>query len=353
MVGGREQALRALQEAIRLGEAAGGMTNLAGWFNTVAGTYLESGEFGLSQLYCARGLEVAERQGDILRTMFLTSTRGCIAFYTGNWSQALADFKWVEDLSRELGASRAYLGALHGLATLYLAQGEQDTASQYLEEGRALAEQTHNLGGVRQTACLLAERDVLEGRPDLACARLVPLLDRPGLEEVDVDPLLVYLAWATLEQGDEATADQVVTQVVRRLRADNRRLTLVDALRVQAMIATRQRCWAKAEQALEEGLALARGMPYPYAEARLLHVSGALHAQKGEPEPAHQRLEEALAIFRRLGARKDVERVEQATAELLLLSAPDTVASTVITAGIRHSKGSRPPQPPRGQQRRA
>ena len=62
--------------------------------------------------------------------------------------------------------------------------------------------------------------------------------------------------------------------------------------------------------------ALARGMPYPYAEARLLHVYGLLHAEQGEPEPARERQEAALAIFRRLGARKDIERVEQDIAAL-------------------------------------
>jgi hypothetical protein len=51
-------------------------------------------------------------------------------------------------------------------------------------------------------------------------------------------------------------------------------------------------------------------MPYPYGEARLLHVYGQMHVAKGEPGPARQRLEAALAIFRRLGARKDAERVE-------------------------------------------
>jgi hypothetical protein len=53
-------------------------------------------------------------------------------------------------------------------------------------------------------------------------------------------------------------------------------------------------------------------MPYPYAEARLLHAGGLLHAGKGEPEQARQRLMDALAIFRRLGARPDAERAEQA-----------------------------------------
>src|SRR5437773_770097 len=40
------------------------------------------------------------------------------------------------------------------------------------------------------------------------------------------------------------------------------------------MVATRQQRWEDAEQALQEGLSLARSMPYPYAEARLLHVYG-------------------------------------------------------------------------------
>jgi hypothetical protein len=93
-------------------------------------------------------------------------------------------------------------------------------------------------------------------------------------------------------------------------------LALVDALRVHAMVAMQQQHWEDAAGALEEGLALARRMPYPYAEGRLLYVYGELHTQKGEPGPARERLEAALAIFRRLGARKDVERAEQAIGAL-------------------------------------
>jgi hypothetical protein len=52
-------------------------------------------------------------------------------------------------------------------------------------------------------------------------------------------------------------------------------------------------------------------MPYPYAEARLLHLSGRLQAQVGKPEAAQQQLMAALAIFQRLGARKAIEQVEQ------------------------------------------
>ena len=43
---------------------------------------------------------------------------------------------------------------------------------------------------------------------------------------------------------------------------------------------------------------------------------GEMHLQRGEPPQARERLEAALAIFRRLGARKDIERVEQMLATL-------------------------------------
>ena len=97
-----------------------------------------------------------------------------------------------------------------------------------------------------------------------------------------------------------------------RARVGGYRLALVDALRVQAMIAIRQERWAEAEAALEEGLSLAQDMPYPYVEARLLHVYGEMHLQKGESGLARERLEAALTIFWRLGARKDAERAQEA-----------------------------------------
>jgi hypothetical protein len=52
-------------------------------------------------------------------------------------------------------------------------------------------------------------------------------------------------------------------------------------------------------------------MPYPHGEGRLLELYGRLHLASGEPTSARERLEAALAIFRRLGACKDAERTDQ------------------------------------------
>jgi tetratricopeptide (TPR) repeat protein len=210
------------------------------------------------------------------------------------------------------------------LGRLSLAEGAWDDASRYLEESLALSERSGAVLTVLwQAQTVLSEGDILVGRPDLARGRLAPLLAGAGQRpwpvpffQFSIAQALAILAWAHLELGDVAAADEVVGQAIMRARAINYRLAWVNALRVQAMVRICQEHWDEAERALEEGLTMARSLPYPYGEARLLHLYGQMHAQKGEPVPARERLKDALAIFRRLGARKDAERAEQALTTL-------------------------------------
>jgi hypothetical protein len=194
-------------------------------------------------------------------------------------------------------------------------EGRWEAAAHYLEESVAVG----IIGPFSWTLfapSVLAECDLLEGNAGSARARLAPLLATADHGEADVSLLLAPYAWAHLELGDVAEAAAIIGPSIAQAHTQNDRLTLVDALRVQALLAIRKQRWTAAEQALEEGLTLARGMPHPYAEARLLHLYGALHMQKGEPEQVRARLEGARAIFRRIGARRDIERVEHEMAAL-------------------------------------
>ncbi len=127
---------------------------------------------------------------------------------------------------------------------------------------------------------------------------------------------MAVLAQARLELGALEEAARLLRQGVACARAGHERLPLVDLLRVQAMLATRQEQWSEAETALEEALSLCRSMPCPYAEAKALYVYGLLHTAKGEPEPARARLKAALAICGWLGERLYAERIEEALARL-------------------------------------
>jgi tetratricopeptide (TPR) repeat protein len=252
----------------------------------------------------------------------------------GDWEQAHRHFEQAAALSRTAGTSWFSCYPPLWLGWLRLAEGAWEEASRYLEEGARLAERTADPEAVRRAQGLLAERDLLEGHPGAARSRLGPLLGGLGMGAAD-GPILSLLAWAHLELGELAAAEQVAAQALAQMRVDDDRLDLVDALRVQAMVALRQERWTEAEAALREGLSLARDMPYPYAEARLLQVYGELHLHKAEPEPARERLEAALAIFQRLGARRDAVCTEQALSTLPTAPPPDAAVQAMASTRQR------------------
>jgi tetratricopeptide (TPR) repeat protein/transcriptional regulator with XRE-family HTH domain len=314
-----EEALSALTEASRLAEAVGDLDTLCSALDLMGCVHEESGEFGPARRYTERALAAAERQGDPALLVYLMTRHGFSNFLSGEWDQAHADYAQALALSRQIGDSWVSPFPLHDLGRLCLAEGTWAEAGAYLEESCTLATRIGNLAPLRWAQLVLAERDVLDGHPGAACARLRPLLDRPGMEEQQVVHLLPTLAWAHLEGGDVEQAAAVVEQGVRRARAGSYRRALVEALRVQVLVCTLQQRWMEAAHSVEEGLALARSMPHPYAESRLLHVYGEMYVKKGEAEAARARLEAALAIFRRLGAHGYIERVER---ELLSLVHP-------------------------------
>lgn len=128
--------------------------------------------------------------------------------------------------------------------------------------------------------------------------------------------ILPYVAWAHLELGEARAAARFAEQGVARATREQNRLTLVDALRLQGLVASRLGDWHGATRALEDALALSRAMPYPYAEAKALYLLGRLRAEHGERHQGRQHLEAALAILGRLGERLYAERAERTLAAL-------------------------------------
>jgi transcriptional regulator with XRE-family HTH domain/tetratricopeptide (TPR) repeat protein len=345
MVGRVEEGMRAIEHTIHVGEEAGGMTNLAGWYAMLADACLQRGEVARSQELIARGHAIAEQQNNPLRLLNTTVSRAAIAFCTGEWSQAQTDYVWVRDTARQMEMPLRMVRAQVGLGRLFVARGEWEAASQELDEAIVIASQIDNVHELRSASLLLAERDLLAGQPATTLARLVALREHSDPQGRYIDDLPVWLAWAKAELGDLAEARALITQAITAMRADNRQVALMDGLRVQALVAMKQERWTEAGTALAEGVAVARGIGYPYAEGRLLHLRGVLHgaragfqriAQAGEP------LQAALAIFQRLGARRDAAEVA-----LALQALPSPAAQAVSVMPLLPRRAARQAPAPR------
>lgn len=269
------------------------------------------GEFDIAQSYLTQALSVAERYGDPAVAAQVITLRSDIAFRTGDWERAKADSELALGLIRNIGHSWCSMWPPFFLGQVGLARGEQVLAESLFQEALALDSRNGDVHVPRRVHLALAERDVLEAHPDRARDRLVPLLDRFDEPETMVTCLLPILAWARLDLGEAREAEALTEQALLRARTQRLRVPLVDALRIRALALARRDQWQPAMDTLEEAIELARGMPYPYAEAKALYVYGQLHQARGEPDQARERLDEALAILDRLGERLYREHIEE------------------------------------------
>jgi tetratricopeptide (TPR) repeat protein len=195
-------------------------------------------------------------------------------------------------------------------------EGAWEEATRDLAEALAVAERSGDRLIVLLSHGELAEIEILRGQPGAACLRLLPLLAQQDMRRQLLFFVMPRLAWARLELGEASDAAELVGQVVGYARQAGDLYLLAEVLWLQALVASLQGRWDGATTAVEEGLSLARSMPYPYVEARTLQVYGLLYCQRDEPQAAREQLQAALAIFRRLGASKDVEHTEQLLATL-------------------------------------
>jgi tetratricopeptide (TPR) repeat protein len=233
---------------------------------------------------------------------------GHCLFCLGHWQEAEERLERAVEMGHSRGSSWFSASALLYLGNLLLARGEWKQAADYLQEAIALAERSQDLTVLPTAQGLLAELRLAQGWPP-PLDRLEHLAGQTGL---GITTLLPYLARVYLEMHDVGRAEATVERGVQTATVQHQHLALLEGFRVQGMVRSRQGRWEEAERSFQDAVALARSMPHPYAEARTLYERGIMEAQRRKPEEARRLLEEALAIFQRLGAQPYIQRTEQA-----------------------------------------
>jgi tetratricopeptide (TPR) repeat protein len=302
------------EEVLPAAETSSDASTLINALADVSVVYAQWGDYTQEQHYIERAFQLAERLGDPRILLFLTHRLGIIAFARGEWKRARNLFEQAATGARERGRFTGDTYPLYGLGLLCLAEGNEEAASSYFEEAR-LAEQSSHHRVLHWMQAALAERDLLSGQPEAACARISPLLDLASRNTGYIREFLPLLAWAYLEMGEETRAQMLLTELIAETREARMRPALMEALRVQALAFSKEHRWEEAEQPLLEALTLSRELPAPYAEAKTLYLLGQVSLQRGEPELAREHFSNAQAILHELGERFYARRVEQSLEE--------------------------------------
>ncbi len=315
MLGPLDEGLRVMQDAVRLAEARDDLSNLCLALCMASLGYWMQGQFDKERECVERAVEVARRVGDPAQLALAVSGVGMVAWYRGEWEEAHRTLDEAHAGIRHVEAGLVLPYVAGVLGAIELVTGRPELGAEHLELAVRVAERIGDLLPQRFAQAALAEDDLVHGRAARARERLLPMLDRDSQHETFAAPLLSLLAWAELELGEHEQAQTRIAEALSWAREEKLDLALVDVLRVQALVAIRREQWSDAERALDEAIALARAMPYPYAEAKALYVTGLLHVARHEPEQARERFAAALAICGRLGERPYADCIERAPKE--------------------------------------
>jgi transcriptional regulator with XRE-family HTH domain/tetratricopeptide (TPR) repeat protein len=314
MLGRAAEGTVALIEALPLLEEAGDQRDVCFTLNSLAWLDDIHGDFAGAARYFDQAVAAAEQLGDPAVLASMLCNRADIAFSQGEWERTRAGLLAARAIADDVEESWITAFPLVQMGLLELAQQPLDTAPEPLEAAALLARRTNNLEPLRWAECGLAERDLLLEQPARARARLEPLLDRHGQQELDVIRPLALLAWARAEDDEEAHS--LIAEAIQRAREQAMRPALAQALWVRALLELRAARLDEAASALGESLALARAMPLQYAEGKALYLDGILSRQRGDMARASAQLDAAGAVLDRLGEHLYAGLVDVARAAL-------------------------------------
>ncbi len=265
--GRMSEAFEISERVVALTESTGDIESLHKVLTNTAFEYVYAGEFDRAVDLLERVLEKGRQQAWIFTTIYTEVVLSRARFYRGDWEEAYSIAQRALQSVVELGPSWYSSYALSSVGVLELVRGNHETALHYLNESLAMADSNLDLQAQRYIQVWLAQEDIRTGQAEAAVSRLEPLLDRVGVEEVEVTAVMPTLALA-YAAGDLSKAGRVSAEAVRRARSERRNLSLADALVAMGSIRAHAGEALEAERAFKEALQLARRMPYPYARAK-------------------------------------------------------------------------------------
>jgi tetratricopeptide (TPR) repeat protein len=202
-----------------------------------------------------------------------------------------------------------------GIGFHYLRQGEWDKARDYLEGMIAAHQDKNNLAAVDACSFVLGSLNMEEGDLPKAEELLLKSLEicRNGgnvLFELWVFPVLAELY---LKTGQPDKAAEYVDKGFELMKPEQNWYGLPAPMYLaRAMLATARKDWDTATESFDKAIEINRQYQLPWDEARTLYERGLMYLARGgqgDRDKAHEDLDEALAIFQKVGARKDVEKV--------------------------------------------
>jgi len=233
---------------------------------------------------------------------------------SGEIPKAMETCRIAESFDVNAGAS-CWLEDSASLGFLYLRAGDWDRARQVLEKALPIHDDAHNTVAVKALCLVLGSLNLKERNFPKAEELLLKSLEicRNGgniLFELWALPVLAELY---LKMGQLEKAAEYVDKGFELMKPEQNWYGLPAPMYLaRAMLAAARKDWETASDSFDKAIQINRQYQLPWDEARTLYERGLMYLARGgqgDRDKAHQDLDEALAIFQKVGAKKDAEKI--------------------------------------------
>ena len=266
-----------------------------------------------SREFALRSLEVAKRE------CIITSEAGSYAWLSyldwlkGDWAVALDEVDRALQMAERLGfMNDPIMWGEAGRGFIRLGMGDLDQAERNLEESKA--KQSDRIPYVVMVNLALGEVRLEQGREDEArayfetCVNAFKKLELEPFPPHQIEPLLhltaIYAKHGQL--GEARKTSEWARRLAETVKGD---ACFAMASQAEASLLLASSDQKGAEEAYLKSLHLWEKAGWPYYHAKALVAYSEALTQKS-PEESRKRLEQAAEIFRKLGAKRDLERAE-------------------------------------------
>ena len=271
-----DRSIGFLQDSLVLKEQLGDLQGVAIVYNRIAAIHWSRGDYETAADYMKRSLEIRERIGDRWGIATSYNNLGIVHYTQGQYELAEACYQQALTIWQEVGDTSYVAFAYVNLGELYFSDGKLDQAAWHLEQGERLLSSLGKQSLLFDANKWLAQVRLAQGRQDEALRHADTVLE---------------IAKETANTESEGIARRILAQV---------------------LAATRDADWPAAEDHFRQSLEIL-GKTENALELGRAHYQFALALHRRQPDrdaEGQALLREAEAIFRRVGARRDLALAE-------------------------------------------
>jgi DNA-binding CsgD family transcriptional regulator len=318
---GRETAAATAVRALALQPAAEGRRVLAQPRFAVAADYLAwTGETERARDELQELLRLSSELGEESSPPLLLVLLGHVECELGELESALTRALEGQDASEQAGQHTVYVHNLALESLVAARQGRVERARAAAQQALGLVPETGGRGAELVATAALGHLELSLGVPDAALARLEPIVAfarREAIAEPGAIPFVIDQIEALIELGRQDEALELLDWYEGNARRLERASALAACLRCRGLLAAQAGELDAALIAYEEALAWHGRVEIPLDRGRTLLALGVTQRRAKRRREARETLDDALAIFERIGAALWVDR---AHAELRRIS---------------------------------